>query len=187
MRHKYATQGIVLARYASSEASSFITLLTPDFGMVRAKAQGVRKPGAKLAPALQTLASSDIALVKGREGWRLTGAILNTNWFAHLSPKARSRVGRVAQLLVRLVPEQLHEPLLYQVFTEFLQAMETLSEEEQDAAECIAALRILKALGLDTEEIPEGELFGQELLCAVKDDRSAIVSRINRGIAASGL
>lgn len=187
MRHKYATQGIVLSRASTSEASTFITILTADLGIVRAKAQGVRKPGAKLASALQTLAESDISLVRGKEGWRLAGAILVHSWFRELEKPARVRAGRVAHLLVRLVPGQLQEGVLFQIYSEFLRVLPGLSEVQQDAAECLAALRILKALGLDTEPVPEGEVFSPEILEDIEQDRSAVIARINRGIKASGL
>ncbi|MBU0750361.1 recombination protein O N-terminal domain-containing protein [Patescibacteria group bacterium] len=187
MRHKYVTPGIVLARNATSEASSFITVLTPDLGVLRAKAQGIRKPGAKLAPAVQTLSESDISLVRGKEGWRLAGAILTYNWFQKLEGMQRIRAGRVANLLVRLVPGQMQEPELHQIYSEFLRILPTLTETQQDAAECLAALRILRTLGLDTEPLPEGEVFSETMLADITDDRKEVIVRINRGITASGL
>lgn len=187
MRHKYATQGIVLARSSTSEASSFITILTPDLGIVRAKAQGVRKPGAKLAPALQTLGESDVSLIRGREGWRLAGAISSRNWFNELERDARTRAGRVAQLLVRLVPGQMHEPALHTIFTGFLEVLSERKPELHDAAECLAALRTLKVLGLDPDEVPGGEEYDESVLEDITENRPAVIARINRGIAASGL
>mgnify|MGYP001567250827 CR=1 FL=1 len=76
MRYKYETRGIVLSRAPSGEANAFITLITPELGLVRARAQGVRKPGAKLAAALATFAESSLVLVRGKEDWRIAGAVL---------------------------------------------------------------------------------------------------------------
>ena len=84
MRHKYDTRGIVLSRLPLGEANAFITLLTPELGLVRVRAQGIRMPGAKLASALATFAESSLVLVRGREGWRLAGAVLEENWFKRL-------------------------------------------------------------------------------------------------------
>src|ERR1700722_4910107 len=103
MRHKYTTTGIVLARTPIGEASAFITLLTPDLGLIRARAQSVRKPGAKLAAALQTFSESDVIVVRGKEGWRLSGAVLGRAWFSELSLPARLRAGRITSLILRLV------------------------------------------------------------------------------------
>ena len=87
MRHKYETRGIVLSRSPVGEASSFVTLLTSELGLVRALAQSVRRPGAKLAPALATLAESSVVLVRGKEGWRLAGAVLEESWLEKLIAK----------------------------------------------------------------------------------------------------
>ncbi|MDE1919605.1 MAG: recombination protein O N-terminal domain-containing protein, partial [Patescibacteria group bacterium] len=81
MRHKYETRGIVLSRAPAGETNALVTLLTPGLGIVRARAQGLRRSGAKLAAALATFAESEVVLVRGREGWRVTGAVLEENWF----------------------------------------------------------------------------------------------------------
>ena len=191
MRHKYATPAIVLSRTPLSEASSLVTLLTLDVGLVRARAQGVRKPGAKMASALQTFVESDVMLLRGKEGWRLAGALHTTDWFAKLSRPARLRAGRIATLLLRLVHGESLESsaTFYTIFLSFIASLPELSEEQADAAECLAALRILHALGVDAGTIPGG-LTGEyesQHLEAITTDRADIVLRINRGISASGL
>lgn len=182
MRHKYVTRAIVLQRSPLSEAATLVTLITSDLGLIRARAEGLRKPGAKLSSALQTLASCEVTLVRGKEGWRLSGALLEENWFARFSRTERLRAGRVAGLVLQLVHGETQDSL-YQIFSEFLTSLPTLSEGEQDTVECLAALRILAALGLDTGEIPS--IVPIDPL--TPDARRAIVMRINRGIAASGL
>ena len=193
MRHKYATPAIVLSRIPLSEASALITLLTADVGLVRARAQGVRKPGAKMASALQTFVESDVMLLRGKEGWRLAGALHTVDWFGKLSRPARLRAGRIATLLLRLVHGESAEAsaIFYTIFLEFLRALvdHTEQEEEADAAECLAALRILRALGVDAGDIPGGLSgdYSSETLTEVISSRADVVSRINKGISASGL
>ncbi len=191
MRHKYATTGLVLARYGVSEASADIVLLTDELGLVRARAQSVRKPGAKLASALQTLAQSRVVLVRGKEGWRLAGAVLETSWFAQLPAPARTRAGRVIGLLLRLAPGEAIDPRFYWIMRDFLRTLAEVPETLADAAESLAALRFLRVLGLDAGELPEADSGegGEDtrVLEAIERDRSAYIARINRGIAASGL
>ena len=163
-----------------------VNLLTPDLGLVRAIVQGVRKPSAKLTGAVQTLCESDVMLVRGKEGWRLPNAIVATNWFSVLDRSARSRAGRVAALLQRLVTGETGDSALFSAYRDFLTAISTLGEEDQDAAECLAALRIVRALGLDDGDIPH-EGYGAPALSHIQTERKAIISRINRGLAASGL
>ena len=178
----------MFARAPHGEASVSVALLTSEFGLVRARAQGVRKPGAKLAPALQTLAECDAILVRGKDGWRLSGALLVCNWASTLDHNARKRAGRLATLIARLMHGESADSAPFQVFRAFIAALPTLTEEEQDAAECLAALRILSSLGLDAGELPGGEgMYDDAGLAAVSADRTAYVARVNRGIAASGL
>ncbi|NNM83868.1 hypothetical protein HKL94_01445 [Candidatus Parcubacteria bacterium] len=189
MRHKYETHGIVLARSPLGEANILITLLTPDLGLVRARAQGLRQSGAKLAAALVTFAESEVVLVRGKEGWRLAGAVLEQNWFVSLQhASSRARAARVCHLLLRLVAGETHDPALFSVVKEFLHALAVLPEDTHEAAEMLAALRLLAALGLDAGEIPSGAPESSpELLALVARDRMKYITRINHGITASGL
>ena len=208
MRHKYATPAIVLSRTPLSEASALITLLTTDVGLVRARAQGVRKPGAKMASALQTFVECDVMLLRGKVGWMLAGALHTTDWFAKLSRPARLRAGRITTLLLRLVHGESAEAsaIFYTIFLGLLHVLAQQSEhennafkegefddnrleEEADAAECLAALRILHALGVDAGEIPGGLAgdYSPETLASVITQRADYITRINKGIAASGL
>ena len=40
MRHKYATPAVILARAPLAEAGMLATLLTSEFGLIRARAEG---------------------------------------------------------------------------------------------------------------------------------------------------
>ncbi len=186
MRPRYSVPAITLGRYPHGEASAQILLLTPEFGLVRAKAQGIRASGAKLAAALQTFAECEAILVRGKEGWRLSGALLVANRTKGLSAVARGRAGRVAQLLLRLVHGETRDPELFEIFSSFLDALSILSEADGDAAETFAVLRILRVLGLDAGEVP-GEGFTKEAFLKIEADRSSYIRRINHGISASGL
>ncbi len=186
MRHKYSTQALVLARYPIAEAGMVVTLLTPELGLIRARAEGVRRSGAKLAHALQILHASDVILVRGKEGWRLTGALLHEDCFSCLTREGRMRAGRVAGLLLRLVSGELAEPALHAHFYDFVRALPDLTEEEQNGAESLVALRLLHTLGSDAGELPPAG-YTKEALDHALADRTGLVVRINRGITTSGL
>lgn len=189
MRHKYDTRGIVLARTPLGEANALVFVLTPSLGLLRARAQGVRKSGAKLSAALATFAESDLVLVRGKEGWRVSGAVLSDNWFSRMGASGpRRRAARVSGLLLRLVAGEAHEEDLYPIVNGFFATLMSASEESHEDAEALAVLRMLAVLGLDAGEIPgEGSEFGSEFLSVVAEDRPRFVARINAGIAASGL
>lgn len=189
MRHKYETRGIVLSRAPVGEASVFVAVLTAELGLVRALAQSVRKPSAKLASSLATFAESSVVLVRGKDGWRLSGAVLEMNWFSQLrSADARKRAGRVTGLLLRLVAGETPEPALFPVIIGFFKALAELPHELHEAAEILAALRILSVLGFDAGNLPgEISVFTPALLSQVDAARADYITRINHGIDASGL
>lgn len=189
MRHKYETRGIVLARMHSGEANTFLTLITPELGLVYARAQSLRKPGAKLASALTTFAESSLVLVRGKDSWRIAGAVLEESWFTRLEEaKAQTIAGRVSGLLLRLVAGEANDPELFPLVVSFFEALASLPHELHEAAEVLAALRVLRALGLDAGEIPGDRTdFTPLVLGHVIEKRSHYIARINQGITASGL
>lgn len=188
MRHKYETRGIVLARAPAGEANALITILTLELGIVRARAQGARAPGAKLAAALATFAESELVLVRGREVWRVAGAVLEKNWFKRIPRAARERAARVVGLLLRLAAGEASDAKMFPIVRGFFEALAVLPKKTHDATEILAALRLLAALGLDAGTIPGGTHdFNPSTLAAIAADRASFVTRINRGIKASGL
>ncbi len=189
MRHKYEMRGIVLSRSSLGEANAFVTLLTPGLGLVRARAQGVRRSGAKLATALTTFSESSLVLVRGREGWRVAGSVLEENWFQRMHDASRRRrAARVSGLLLRLVAGEAHDPGLFPAIQDFFKALAELPVEEHEAVEVLAALRILSVLGFDAGEVPGGAFtFAPATLAAINARRTSYIARINEGIAASGL
>ncbi|HEY0010942.1 MAG TPA: recombination protein O N-terminal domain-containing protein [Candidatus Paceibacterota bacterium] len=188
MQHKYQTPAFVLARYPVREHDSNVILATVDFGIVRARATGLRKPGSKMAIGLQTFTESDVTIIRAKDGWRLTGALPTCNWAATLTFQQRTRAARIAELMRRLAQGEEPEHRLYETVLSFVRVLPTLSEDDAEYAEFLAALRILHILGHDAGELPGG--FGNyepEALHAIRDERKAYIARINNGIGASGL
>jgi DNA repair protein RecO (recombination protein O) len=188
MRHKYETRGLVLQRTALGEANALVTVLTPGLGLLRVRAQGVRRPGAKLAASLATFAESSLVLVRGQDVWRITGAVLEESWFRRMPRTVRERAARITGLLLRLVGNEVHEDKLFSVMTGFFAALTNLPPEEHESAEVLAALHVLSALGLDAGTLPgNSDLYSPTALSEISLDRRQYVTRINRGITASGL
>lgn len=183
MQHKYVTRSIVLARNPIKETGITVTLLTEELGLVRARAEGLRRSGAKLAHALQTLSESEVTLLRGKEGWRLSGAVLLTPWFSVLSSNARLRAGKRASLITRLVQGEEIDATLFTIYHTFLTRLGETPEEEHDSAELVATLESLAALGHDAGPIPSVEA----VRVLTKEERQALITRINRSLEASGL
>jgi DNA repair protein RecO (recombination protein O) len=179
MRHKYQSRALVLGRSPFGERNALVTLLTPDIGLVRARAQGIRRTGARLAPALVTFAESDVVLVRGAEGWRITGATISRNWFWELTPEARVRASRVIGLTLRFTPPDVPDVALFSIIRDTFNTFSAHTKEKGEAIECLAVLRVLSSLGLDAGPVPSLE--------AIAENNSPVITRINRGIELSGL
>jgi recombinational DNA repair protein (RecF pathway) len=129
----YTTRGWILGSAPTGEASKMYTLYTEDFGLVHARAQGVRLLSSKLRYNLADYGLCDISLVRGKEFWRLTGASS-----LPLPEKGKVIRARVLGLVRRLVQgEEKNERLFV--------ALEDLSRE--DLSETDALCDILAALG----------------------------------------
>ena len=188
MRHKYQTRAIVVARHPFGEAATLLILLTDHLGLLSVRAAGLRKSQSKLAHALQTLSESDLMLVRGKEGWRLVGAILVTPHAQGLEKAGRTRAARLADLTLRLIKGEAPDTEVFKTYAGFVQALPTLSEDLAEAAECLAALRVLRALGFDAgTELGESSEYDRDTLLMASMSRDDLISRVNRGIAASGL
>ncbi|MEK7510861.1 MAG: recombination protein O N-terminal domain-containing protein [Patescibacteria group bacterium] len=183
MQHKYTTRAVVLGRAPTKEVGVTVTLLTEDLGLLRARAEGLRRSGAKLAHALQTLSEVEATLLRGKEGWRLSGAVLITPWFSELPPSARLCAGRRASLITRLVQGEIIDAPLYEVFISFLETLRHEEEAGQDSAELHATLSILSLLGHDDGAVPSID----EIRALTKEDRRLFITRINRSLESTGL
>jgi hypothetical protein len=130
-----------------------------------------------------------VILVRGKEGWRIAGAVPEEQWFPRLSSySSRERLSRVSGLLLRLVAGETPDERLFNIMRGYIEALARLPEDTHEASEVLVVLRLLEALGLDTGEIPgEISVFTPELLSQIELDRKSYVARINMGIVASGL
>jgi hypothetical protein len=148
----------------------------------------VRKAGAKLSCAVQTLVESDVILVRGKEGWRLSGALISYNWFGGLTKDNRTRAGRVAHFLLRMVHGETNDTELFSILKSFLEVLTRVRETEADSAEHVVVLRLLHELGLDAgSPLGSYEDYSDSVLSEVMQDKRSFITRINRGISASGL
>src|SRR3989344_2568587 len=70
----YSTEGLILRSRDVGEASKVLSLFTKELGLIHARAQGVREGRSKLRYHLQDFSLASFDLVRGKNGWRVTGA-----------------------------------------------------------------------------------------------------------------
>jgi len=126
-------------------------MFTKDLGRIQAVARSVREERSKLRFSLQDFSFSGVALVRGKEVWRVVGAESQYNFHHELLDRTEERdtMVRLLSLLRRLLNGEEENRALFMVVSDafsFLR-MTPLSKEELHSFECLVALRVLYNLG----------------------------------------
>lgn len=192
----YTTEGLVLKSFQTAEAGCSYTILTRDFGLIRADAQGVRKLHSKLRYSLQDFSLVQLALVRGKEKWRITNTVLIRNVFADLRGEVSARVflARVGALIGRLLAgEEKNE----QLFEYVKSAVIFLAENHPQGVvlqntEYLLVLRILHSLGYigsspDWSVFTSSPMFEIDLLMKIGESKRQAIMTINKSLKESHL
>src|SRR3989338_6834453 len=183
---KYFTEALILGNRERGESDRVFTLYTKDFGLVRARASAVRKESSRMRYALQNYSYAQVALVRGKRGWRVGGAIALRS-----AGDDRERVAafaRIAHLIVRLIAGEEQNQYLFAAFAEAHVALMQEKCEARATIELVCVARVLYALGYLSAEALETALFthtaytGEHLLEA-ESKRDKLLVSINKAIA----
>lgn len=187
MHALYTTKGWVLRNQTQGEANASILLYTEEFGLIRAHAQGLRKGKSKLAGHLMAHTFGEYSLVKGREVWRLVGAVSTTR----VKGEERKMFSRIAKLIERLIHgEEKSEKIFLSVEQALACASGTLNEREFFALELFLNTRILHLLGYlpsndATKPYLEVENLDTSVLGRLEQDREVLLREVNRSLRES--
>jgi DNA repair protein RecO len=213
--HIYHTEVFVLEGRASGEANKYFMLFTREFGMIEASAQGIRKVESKLRTSLTDFSYGTIALVLGKNGWKLTNAIGESNLYDRFKDNKQIliMVSHIFALLKRLLHgEEKNEALYDLVKGAFLfldigaHARQVFTSEDIKNTECVLVLNILHLLGYLSENFHESTaqttsstsspvlfatspdfVWNAELLAYIKPFRQKALIQINRSLQESQL
>lgn len=182
----------MLRKYGVGEANTLLYILTRDHGLLRAQARSTRVAASKLRYGLEPLTFARYCLVKGKYEWRLVG-VEDISRAAVPGSAVRSRaLGRVGQLLMRLVQGQDPQPKLYAAVADGFHSLARASDADADSIECMLVLRILSHLGY-LPQVPEltpfveGDFYSIELAAQAARSRALLVRTINESLQATGL
>ena len=79
-RRIYVTDAIVLSRFDLGEADRVLTLVTPEYGKLKAIAKGVRRQKSRLGGSLEPFAELRVQLARGRTFDVVTQVTVNHAW-----------------------------------------------------------------------------------------------------------
>ena len=192
MYQKYQTEALVLGNRASGEADKSIALYTEDFGLVRARARGVRKESSKMRYSLQNYSYAQVGLIRGARDWRIAGASVIAG-----IDGASARIAafaRLSKLALRLIAGEEPNPYLFGALRDAHGTLfqDTGTAEKIAAIELLCAARILYALGYISSEALETALFTHTMyaephLVEAETLQKKLLSSVNQAMAETQL
>lgn len=147
--HIYHTRGFILRIANSGEADRTIYVFTEHLGLLSVRARAARKTSSKLRYSLQQYSLVRIALVRGKNIWRLTDAE-ELGFFSAIGNAAKLKLtAAMLSLADRLVHGEGENAALFWSIEDIFNFLtqESPSTEEMFLTETLAGCRILSALG----------------------------------------
>jgi len=141
MYPKHNTRAIVLRTYPLKEADRGFVLFTEKFGVMHARAIGIRKEASKLRYILSGSILVSLTLIQGKSGWRIVEVSKSEKLNSYDNLK---NVGRILKLLLCMTPKEdvfISNEVFNEVFDFILRGV---YEKEQTLQ---LAIKIMKALG----------------------------------------
>lgn len=130
MDYKYS--GIIISKRDLSETDRIYNFYSKEEGKIQAVGRGVKKPNAKLAGNLEPLTCAEIFVSRRKGLGNITGAIAVNNFSAiKESFPATDRVFWVLSHFDKLITQQEKDEKVFELFLEYLEAMEKLSAEKK--------------------------------------------------------
>jgi DNA repair protein RecO len=147
--HIYQTRGFIIRTMSIGEADRMIFIFTESMGLLAVSARAARKVSSKLRYSLQNYSFVRIALVRGKNVWRLTDAEELDSFRTRGGASKLQLVAGVFSLVNRFVHGEGENEALFRSLENLFCFLgkEELSEDEIFSTETIAACRILSALG----------------------------------------
>ncbi len=182
--HIYTTKAIILKSSNVGEANKLYFLLTKDFGLIFASAQGIRLEKSKLKGHLQDFNISNVSLVKGRDFWRIVSADRERGPEFLNNQNKTFIVKNVFSLLLRLIQgEEKNEEIFNYIeeFYEFICKSE-VSDINLKNLETMAVLKVLHSLGYFKKNFSDylnDEKISEENLNSFESKRKSAIIEIN--------
>ncbi|WP_267384606.1 DNA repair protein RecO [Cyanobacterium sp. uoEpiScrs1] len=128
MSRTYKTTGIVLKRIPFKEADHLVTILSPEFGLIRAVVPGARKHTSRLSGRSELFVINDLLILKGRSLDRIIQAD-TLNSYSRLSKDlGKLAAGQyLAEFVLSIASDKQPQRELYELINEHLHRLEKIS------------------------------------------------------------
>ena len=142
----YKTEAIVLRGRRLGEADRILTLYTPGFGKIDAKAKGVRKTTSRMSGHLQPLTRCMLQLAQGHASDVVTGCETLESFQGIRDDLERlSRALYACELVDRMLPDRLPGYVTYRLLLDTLRRLE--NDENADSVLRFFEMRLMDQSG----------------------------------------
>lgn len=186
----YITEALVCGSSDSNTADRSFLLFTREAGMLHASAKSVREERSKHRYALQDFSHVRVTLVRGKSGWKVTGAEAIQNFYTHACTRdARAHVRDIARLLKRIMRGESPQR---DVFDDVVHSFTITNTCECPKLQTILFLRILHMCGYIAPESPYEKFIREPLTQALvtemtEADKAQCCVAIDQALAESHL
>lgn len=189
MYHIHTTEGIILKRFKEDYNASFL-IFTKDFGLIRAKAQGVRKVESKLKPALQEYCLSEISFVKGKTGFRIVGAQSLYSFFDSQFLESSQTIALICNTILRFVHYEEKNSEIYGILEKGFKELK--KNINVDIIEILILILVMNSLGYISKDelglnLSTVSLSNIEVINKIKENKNKITGLINKAFKESHL
>ena len=131
MGQKYQARGIILKGSSIKESDRLVTVLTPEYGIIRAVAPGAKKHKSSLRGRTQLFVVNDLLLVRGKSLDKLVQADT-----IYTYPGLSKDIGKLAaaqylaELSLSLAVDEQPQPELYELLNEHLRRIEACDKNK---------------------------------------------------------
>jgi len=178
----YTTPALILSATPHGDSDMILVLLTKEFGLIRAVANGLRKEASKLRFSLQPFSVVDVSLVKGKSIWRVT----NASHIKNLVGNNNVVLEKIKLTVIKLVHGE-ESGNLYNILVDGIMS----NIDNNESLERIMILRILNELGYveekGLEEFFNSTKITKNLIEKSEEKKLEIIKVINKGFKASGM
>lgn len=184
---------LILGSTPAGEGDKRVCVLSAEHGVLWARAKSVREERSKLRYSLLDYTHAYVSLVRGKAGWRITGAISLAD--IPTLPE-RAVFARLARLVQRLTMP--HAEGAERVYAPLVAAHHALAHPlvdgtaPRDEIEMLTALRVLFALGYvaprgEYARVLEDDACDADTTALIGGRRALVLADINKALAESQL
>lgn len=158
MYAQYSTHAVILTSFESGENDEVLLCCTEHFGVIAAKATGVRFAKSKLRAALQVGSYVLLTCVKGKSQWKITGATHGT----HALPPIISLMARLTKYVRKAVPLDVRDTGIFSVLRDVCLYTGSVDARHMHVLEHVALIRLMYKLHVWPHEATHERVLTEE-------------------------